>query len=374
MDYDTLMDTEETGPNIKIRDSSNSNVDFVLSNVSLAFSNSVRRTMLSEVPTIAIDIVEVEANSSFIADEFICHRLGLIPLSSKNIDDLSYSRDCDCESFCGNCSVTLSLNAKCNSDNPMTVYARDLRVDSERPNDAVGTPITTDPAGNGSIICKLRKGQELKMRCIAKKGIAKDHAKWAPTAAVGFEYDPNNNLGHTDLWYEQNAENEWPSSKNVGEEERYEPGEGDPRTLQEDPSRFYMDVETVGGHDPDSVVQEAVKALQLKLAHVYQEATGSSAYMPGELNIDSLADGAGAGGGSPVGGVGGAGAGHTSAYGGQTDAYGGATAGYGGATAGGGYQSAYGAGGQGSAWGGGGGGGGTAYGATPGYGQTNGWH
>ena len=207
------------------------------------------------------------------------------------------------------------------------------------------------------------------MRCIAKKGIAKDHAKWAPTAAVGFEYDPNNNLGHTDMWFEQSVEAEWPPSKNVAEEERYEPGEGDPRTLQDDPRRFYMDVETVGGHEPDGVVQEAVKALQLKLAHVYQEATGSSAYMPGELNIDSLANGVGRGGASPPRGA----AGDASAYGGQT-AYGGATAGWGGATAGGGYQSAYGAGGQGSAWGGAGGGGGTAYGATPGYGQTNGWH
>jgi DNA-directed RNA polymerase II subunit RPB3 len=161
--------------------------------------------MFSSIP--AIDLVEIETNTSVIPDEFLAHRLGLIPLDSTNIDDkLIYTRDCICDQYCEQCSVTLTLNARCTSDFPMTVYARDLAVAEGA---QLGSPVITDADGQGSIIAKLRKNQELKLKCIAKKGIAKEHAKWSPVAAVGFEYDPHNRLRHIDYWYEIDAKEEW---------------------------------------------------------------------------------------------------------------------------------------------------------------------
>lgn len=176
----------------------------------LAFANSLRRIILAEIPTIAIDLVEVETNTSVLPDEFIAHRLGLIPLNSRAADDLLYTRDCDsCDQYCSECSITLSLHARCTGGEIMKVYARDLVVGEPRPNEWIGNPVITDSEGQGSVICKLRRGQEVRMKCIAKKGIAKEHSKWAPTASVGFEYDPHNKLRHVDYWYEEDALSEW---------------------------------------------------------------------------------------------------------------------------------------------------------------------
>jgi DNA-directed RNA polymerase II subunit RPB3 len=161
------------------------------------------------VPTCAIDLVEVETNTSSLPDEFICHRLGLVPLSSYNIDDMRYTRDCDCDQYCEWCSVILTLDARCVGDDNMHLYSRDLAVSAARPNEQIGSPIIMDPEAKGVLIAKLRKGQEIRMKCVAKKGIGKEHAKWMPTAAIAFEYDPHNRLRHLDYWYEEDAKAEW---------------------------------------------------------------------------------------------------------------------------------------------------------------------
>lgn len=264
MDIDKGSDT---GPRVTIRHTDKEHVDFILKDVDLAMANSMRRTMLAEVPTLAIDLVEIEVNTSVLADEFISHRLGLIPLNSEGIDNLSYSRDCTCDQYCANCSVKLELTAKCDTDSTMSVYSSDLAKFHN--GSKLGDPVVRDNHRKGPLICKLRKHQELRITCIAKKGIAKEHAKWSPCGAIGFEYDPWNKLKHTDYWYEDDADEEWPKSANCDWEEA---PDADARfDYKATPSTFYMDVETVGNLPPNDVVLKGIETLQLKLAGISME-------------------------------------------------------------------------------------------------------
>lgn len=276
--------------------------------------------MLAEIPTVAIDLVEIHSNTSVLADEFLAHRLGLVPLSTRDVDRMLYGRDCTCEDFCDNCAVFLRLSAENrNSDENMKVFARDLTVelkdgtavdswrggmngmvggqdDGELP--LKGVPIIMDPAGNGPLICQLRKGQDLKLRCIAKKGIAKEHAKWAPTAAIGFEYDPHNKLRHTTLWYEANAKEEWPlSEKNKDWEEPAQ--EGERFNYEAEPKQFYINLEGTGVMPPDAVLHNGIRTLQEKLANVIKalrdsgDTTQQNGMDGGSSPIDGLINGAG---------------------------------------------------------------------------------
>jgi DNA-directed RNA polymerase II subunit RPB3 len=264
------MKKATSGPVIEITELKNDVIRFVLSKTDLAVANALRRIMLAEVPTMSIDLVEFESNTSMLNDEFIAHRLGMIPLVSHNVGRFRYTRDCTCMQHCSECSVELTLNVRCTDDQTYDVTSKELI--SQDPDvypvrmedvDSMAT-ITSGRATEtpGILIVKLRKNQQLKVRCIAKKGTGKEHAKWSPVCNVSFEYDPDNLLRHTSYRVEEDINKEWPKSP-FSQMSHYTGQE--PYLYMEEPDKFYFTVETVGSLAPESVVSMAMEILIGKL-------------------------------------------------------------------------------------------------------------
>lgn len=66
-------------------------VVFDLVGVDVSVANALRRILLAEVPTVAIETVYIQENTSIVQDEVLSHRLGLVPIKAdpRHFDDFT---------------------------------------------------------------------------------------------------------------------------------------------------------------------------------------------------------------------------------------------------------------------------------------------
>ncbi len=137
--------------------------------------NYLRRTLMFDVPVMAIEDVYFTKNTSPLYDEIVAQRLGLIPLST---DLATYNMPdfCKCKGKgCAKCQVKLSLAEK----GPKTVYAKDLKT----------TDPNVKPIYPNMIITKLAKDHEIVLEGVAVLGTGSEHVKWSP-ALVYYIHKP----------------------------------------------------------------------------------------------------------------------------------------------------------------------------------------
>lgn len=266
-------------PSIAISELKGDRISITLSNTDISLANSLRRVMIAETPTLTIDLVDIEANSSVLNDEFIAHRMGLIPLRTHDINVFNYTQMCDCTppEFCTRCTVTFTLHIKC-TEGRRVVTTDDLKGNNPDVSIAVDekTPIP---------IVILAKGQEIKMRCLARKGVGKEHAKWSPCAAVSFEYDPDNKLRHTTYWAEgDNPSQEWPRSKNADKSDMNLPPNA-PIDFRNIPDKVFMTVESDGSMPPEEIVSSSINVLRSKLELILTELDNITGQQPQQQQL-----------------------------------------------------------------------------------------
>ncbi len=177
---------------------------FSLIGIDASIANAFRRIIIAEIPTLAIEYVFVNNNTSIIQDEVLVHRLGLVPLTG-NREGLHWMEwyQKPTEGMEGNSTdtntVVLKLQVECTwaegakkgETDPTKlyknahIYARDMVFDP------VGRQVQIFKAPDGHIrptnpdilLAKMRPGQKIDMEMHCIKGIGADHAKYSPAMA-----------------------------------------------------------------------------------------------------------------------------------------------------------------------------------------------
>ncbi|MEM3127072.1 MAG: DNA-directed RNA polymerase subunit D [Candidatus Woesearchaeota archaeon] len=148
---------------------------FLLTDATPAFANALRKVAIDEVPTLAIEDVEIVKNSSALYDEMLGLRLGLIPFTT-DLKDYTPIDKCSCKGEgCAKCSVNFTLEA----ENTGYVYASSIKT-----KDSKVKPVFKDMP-----IAKLIKGQKIEVQGNLVMGRGKMHAKWSP-GLVWYTYEP----------------------------------------------------------------------------------------------------------------------------------------------------------------------------------------
>ena len=153
-------------------------------------ANALRRILLAEVPTMAIEKCVIFQNTSIIQDEVLAHRLGLLPI---RVDPRLFTALAD-SNYVPNESNTLvfTLDVTCSR----TANTSDTAVNEEKYTNSIVTTshVQWQPQGRQAqrfapphapamhyddiVVAKLRPGQCIQVEMHAEKGIGAQHAKW----------------------------------------------------------------------------------------------------------------------------------------------------------------------------------------------------
>lgn len=161
---------------------------FILKDSTPSMANALRRTLLSDIPKMAIDKVEFHLGPidvdgkefesiTPLFDEIIAHRLGMVPVPT-DLELFNFQENCVCGGDgCPSCSIMYLLK----KNGPCVVYSGDM-----------------EPLGSADYkvkdehipIVELADRQSVLIYAHAVMGTAKTHVKWQVANGVGYKYMP----------------------------------------------------------------------------------------------------------------------------------------------------------------------------------------
>jgi len=250
---------------LDIKDLKPKKATFKIEDTSPYFVNSLRRTMIADLPKLAIDNVIIYDNTSALFDEIISHRLGLVPIPT-DLSLLTFRDECVCKGKgCPNCTVRYTISKE--GEGP--ILSGDLQPAEK------SWSIKEDKIP----IVELYGDQRLILEVEAILGRGRDHAKWQPVQAPGYkmetiiEFDKKRK-DEVDKFIKKLPKNlveikgdklELKDPSKMATLEYYIDNEkADFITMKRDPSKIMFSFETDGSLSAKDVVLESAKILKEK--------------------------------------------------------------------------------------------------------------
>ena len=286
---------------VTIIEESDHKIKILLADTDRALVNSIRRSLVSDTPKMAIETVRFEMGTieqedqvwettGPLPDEVIAQRLAMIPIPTRH-EEFHFQHECpNCAELveedrgCPMCTMIYTCKAFGSKEGTM-VTAKDLNY--------LGDSSLEIPELYKSIaITKLFNGQMIEFYATAIMGRGRDHAKWSPACGVAFEPRKigiiNNKTKAKILWdlklgitAKDFSDGKLEDYFKVEElkSQLHHVGEGteesrdfkDAITLEDIPGEFVLSFETDGSMTPRTAFNMAVKELAGKFNIIEQD-------------------------------------------------------------------------------------------------------
>lgn len=136
---------------------------------------------MAEVPTVAIHDISITENDTIFPDEYIAHRLGLVPL----LVDPSLLDRPDGDGVTDSSTLYFRLNVRNDTSSHLSLYSNHIVWVPRSGQEHFQVQVQPDV-----LICKMSPGNTVDMEISAQRGTGAQHAKWSPVSLCSYRLMP----------------------------------------------------------------------------------------------------------------------------------------------------------------------------------------
>jgi len=204
-EYSQGLDVKEAGKKLKIKviTRNEREMEFDMIGYDPSMVNALRRLLLSDVPSMAIEKVHMYQNTSIMQDEVLAHRLGLIPLAAdprlfswkpEGQEKKKKSKEGEGDEGTEKDTLEFTLKVRCKNKADKSGYIDDQILTKHIQWVPKGSQAAwagnVGPTEPDILVNKLRPGHEMEIVMYAVKGLGRDHAKFSPVATAFYRLLP----------------------------------------------------------------------------------------------------------------------------------------------------------------------------------------